>query len=227
MSDKKTISVAIDGPSGAGKSTIARILARELGYVYVDTGALYRTVGYAVLQQGIDPHDASAVEGLLPHINVTMGYADGVQRVYLNGDDVSDSIRTPEVSMAASAVSALPAVRKFLFCLQQDTARRENVIMDGRDIGTVVLPFADVKIFLTASAEERARRRFNELCEKGVQVRYEDVLEDMKVRDYNDSHRAAAPLKPADDAKLVTTDGNTLEESVALLKELVLTSLKG
>lgn len=227
MSERKTVAVAIDGPSGAGKSTIARILAKELGYVYVDTGALYRTVGYAALQQNIDPRDAAAVEALLPHINVTMGYADGVQRVYLNGDDVSDCIRTPKVSMAASAISALPAVRQFLFRLQQDTAHSENVIMDGRDIGTVVLPFADVKIFLTASVEERARRRFEELRDKGAVVLYEDILEDMKVRDYNDSHRDAAPLKPAEDAQIVTTDGNTLEQSVALLKDLILKSLKG
>ena len=227
MTEKKTVAIAIDGPSGAGKSTIARILAKELGYLYVDTGALYRTVGYAVLQQNIDPKDDKSVAALLPKIAVTMGYANGEQRVFLNGEDVSDYIRTPEVSMAASAVSALPKVREFLFHLQQDTAHRENVIMDGRDIGTVVLPFADVKIFLTASAEERARRRLLELVEKGTQVTYEEVLEDMKVRDYNDSHRATAPLKPAEDAKLVNTDGINLEQSVALLKELILTSLKG
>lgn len=227
MSEKKAVAVAIDGPSGAGKSTIARILAKELGFLYVDTGALYRTVGYAALQENIDPHDAETVGSLLPKITVTMGYVDGEQRVFLNGKDVSDFIRTPEVSMAASAVSALPEVRKFLFCLQQDTARRENVIMDGRDIGTVVLPFADVKIFLTASAEERARRRLLELVEKGIEVTYEEVLEDMKVRDYNDSHRATAPLKPADDAQLVNTDGIDLQQSVELLKNLILTSLKG
>ncbi len=227
MTEKKTVAIAIDGPSGAGKSTIARILAKELGYIYVDTGALYRTVGYAVLQQNIDPKDDESVVALLPSLTVSMGYANGEQRVFLNGEDVSGYIRTPEVSMAASAVSAIPKVREFLFCLQQDTARRENVIMDGRDIGTVVLPFADVKIFLTASAEERARRRLLELVEKGTQVTYEEVLEDMKVRDYNDSHRATAPLKPAQDAKLVNTDGINLEQSVALLKELILTSLKG
>ncbi|MBO5929554.1 MAG: (d)CMP kinase [Clostridia bacterium] len=227
MSEKKTVAVAIDGPSGAGKSTVARILAKELGFLYVDTGALYRTVGYAALQENIDPHDTEAVGSLLPNITVTMGYVDGEQRVFLNGKDVSDFIRTPEVSMAASAVSALPEVRKFLFNLQQDTAHRENVIMDGRDIGTVVLPFADVKIFLTASAEERARRRLLELVEKGTEVTYEEVLEDMKVRDYNDSHRATAPLKPADDAQLVNTDGIDLQQSVELLKNLILSSLKG
>lgn len=222
-----TVAVAIDGPSGAGKSTIARILAADLGFVYVDTGALYRTVGLAVLGAGLDVHDEAAVIPLLSTLQVSLGYRDGVQRVFLNGEDVSDRIRTPEVSMAASAVSALPAVRRFLFDLQQDTARRQNVIMDGRDIGTVVLPFAKVKIFLTASAEDRAQRRFEELCEKGVTTTYEEVLADMKQRDYNDSHRAAAPLRPAEDAVMVDTSGNTLEQSVALLKSLVEERLEG
>ncbi len=223
----KPISIAIDGPSGAGKSTIARFLAKELGYIYVDTGALYRTVGYAVLQRGIDPKDATAVEALLPNITVSMRYANGEQRVFLNGDDVSAHIRTPEVSMAASTTSAMPPVRQFLFRLQQDTARQTNVIMDGRDIGTVVLPFATVKIFLTASVEDRAERRYLELCEKGMDVTYEDVLADMKERDYNDSHRAAAPLKPAEDAVLVDTTGNTLQKSVEILKSVILNALKG
>ena len=222
-----TIAVAIDGPSGAGKSTIARILAADLGFVYVDTGALYRTVGLAALGAGLDVHDEEAVKPLLETLKVSLGYRDGVQRVFLNDEDVSNRIRTPEVSMAASAVSALPAVRRFLFDLQQDTARRQNVIMDGRDIGTVVLPFAKVKIFLTASAEDRAQRRFEELCEKGVATTYEEVLSDMKQRDYNDSHRAAAPLRPAEDAVLVDTSGNTLEQSVALLKSLVEERLEG
>lgn len=224
---QKYVSVAIDGPSGAGKSTIARVLAKELGFIYVDTGALYRTVGYAVLQKGIDSKDAAGVEALLPDITVSMGYVDGEQRVFLNGEDVSGKIRTPEVSMAASVTSAMPPVREFLFRLQQDTARTNNVIMDGRDIGTVVLPFADVKIFLTASAEDRAQRRFLELQEKGMDVVYEDVLKDMKERDYNDSHRAAAPLKPADDARLIDTSGNTLEQSIALLKQVIVDTLKG
>ncbi len=223
----KTVSVAIDGPSGAGKSTIARVLAKELGYLYVDTGALYRTVGYAVLQQGIDPADSAAVEALLPNITVSMRYVDGEQRVFLNGEDVSTYIRTPQVSMAASTTSAMPPVRQFLFRLQQDTARQNNVIMDGRDIGTVVLPFASVKIFLTASAEDRAQRRFLELREKGLDVTYEAVLADMKERDYNDSHRAAAPLKPAEDAVLVDTSGNTLEQSIEILKAVILNALKG
>lgn len=224
---RNTVAIAIDGPSGAGKSTISRTLAAEFGFVYVDTGALYRAVGLAVLGRGIDPHDEAAVTPLLSELQVSLGYADGAQRVFLNGEDVSDRIRTPEVSMAASAVSALPPVRKFLFDLQQDTARRQNVIMDGRDIGTVVLPFADIKIFLTASPEDRAQRRFEELKLKGMDVTFDDVLSDMKQRDYNDSHRAAAPLRPADDAVLVDTSGNTLEQSVKLLKDLVAERLKG
>ncbi len=227
MTTRNTVAIAIDGPSGAGKSTISRALAADFGFVYVDTGALYRAVGLAVLGRGVDPHDEAGVTPLLSELDVSLGYADGVQRVFLNGEDVSDRIRTPEVSMAASAVSALPPVRKFLFDLQQDTARRQNVIMDGRDIGTVVLPFADIKIFLTASAEDRAQRRFEELKLKGMDVTFEDVLNDMKQRDYNDSHRAAAPLRPADDAVTVDTSGNTLEQSVALLKELVAERLKG
>ncbi len=226
MCETKTpIAVAIDGPSGAGKSTIARILAAQLGFLYVDTGALYRTVGYAVLGRGLDPKNAAQVEPFLKEITVELRHQNGEQRVWLNGEDVSDRIRTPEVSMAASAVSALPAVRQFLFNLQQDTARRQSVIMDGRDIGTVVLPFAKVKLFLTASAEDRAQRRFEELQLKGVDTTYEAVLADMKERDYNDSHRATAPLKPADDAILLDTSGNTLEQSVALLKATILTAL--
>jgi cytidylate kinase len=216
-----TIAIAIDGPSGAGKSTIARILAQKLGYIYVDTGALYRATGYAVTARGVDYHDAAAVEALLPSLSVSLRYVDGAQRVYVGDEDVSDKIRTPEMSMAASAVSAQPPVRAFLFQLQQDIAAENNVIMDGRDIGTVVLPHAQVKIFLTASAEDRARRRYEELIEKGQDVTYEDVLADMKERDYNDSHRAIAPLKPADDAVLVDTTGYELEQSVERLATLV------
>ena len=227
MTTKATVAIAIDGPSGAGKSTIARVLAAELGFVYVDTGALYRTVGLAALRRGLDPHDVAAVEPMLAELQVSLGYAEGSQRVFLNGEDVSDQIRTPEVSMAASAVSALPPVRRFLFDLQQDTARRQNVIMDGRDIGTVVLPFAQIKIFLTASAEDRAQRRYEELIAKGSAVTFEEVLRDMKERDYNDSHRAAAPLCAAEDAVLVDTTGNTLERSVEILKKLVMERLKG
>lgn len=222
----RTVAVAIDGPSGAGKSTIARILAKELQYIYVDTGALYRGVGYATLKRGITPTDADSVVGLLPSLQVELRYVEGVQRVFVNGEDVSDLIRTPEVSMAASAVSALPPVRQYLFSLQQDMAAEFNVIMDGRDIGTVVLPNAQVKIFLTASAEDRATRRYEELKEKGVDTTYEEVLADMKQRDYNDEHRAAAPLKAAEDAVLVDTSGNTLEQSVAMLKQIVMERLE-
>lgn len=221
----KTIAVAIDGPSGAGKSTIARILAQELHYIYVDTGALYRAVGYALLQNGVALTDTVAVEAALPALNVELRYVDGLQRVFVNDIDVSDHIRTPEVSMAASKVSALPAVRQFLFGLQQNTAAAHNVIMDGRDIGTVVLPHAQVKIFLTASAEDRAKRRYAELQEKGVATTFDEVLADMKKRDYDDTHRATSPLKAADDAVRVDTSGNTLEQSVAALKQVVLDKL--
>ena len=215
------VAIAIDGPSGAGKSTIAKRLAATLGFVYVDTGAMYRTVGLATLRRGIKSEDTAAVIAALSDIDVSIAYVGGAQRVFLNGEDVSDQIRTPEVSMAASTTSAIPEVRKFLFETQQKLARENNVIMDGRDIGTVVLPNAKVKIFLSASVEDRARRRYDELKEKGMDVSFEDVLEDMKQRDYNDSHRDVAPLKPADDAVSVDTTGNTLEESVALLESIV------
>ncbi len=221
MSSVTPIAIAIDGPSGAGKSTIARILAKELQYIYVDTGALYRAVGYTALQNDISIYDAKAVESLLPSLEVSLEYQNGEQRVFVNRVDVTDHIRTPAVSEAASAVSAIPCVRAFLFALQQNMAKTQSVIMDGRDIGTVVLPHAQVKIFLTASAEDRAKRRFDELVAKGMDVRYEDVLSDMRVRDQRDSERAAAPLKPADDAVLVDTSGNSLEQSVALLRQIV------
>ncbi len=217
----QTIAIAIDGPAGAGKSTIARILAKEIAYIYVDTGALYRAVGYFMLEKGVAPGDADAVTPLLERLDVSLQFVDGVQQVILNGENVSDKIRTPAVSMAASAVSAIPAVRQFLFDLQQNMAKTHNVIMDGRDIGTVVLPWAQVKIFLSASPEARAHRRFEELQLKGETVTFEEVLADMKQRDYNDSHRAVAPLKPAEDAIMVDTSGNTLEQSVELLKSIV------
>lgn len=218
---EKRFAVAIDGPSGAGKSTIAKLLANELGFLYVDTGALYRAIGYYVLESGGRPDDAEFVEKHLPKLSVELKYISKLQCVFVNGVNVTDFIRSPEVSMAASAVSAIPAVRLFLLNLQRDTALKNNVIMDGRDIGTVVLPNADIKIFLTASVEDRARRRYEELTLKGVDVSYEKVLDDMKKRDYDDSHRAAAPLKAAPDAVTVDTTGNTLEQSVNILKGLI------
>ena len=212
------INVAIDGPAGAGKSTISRKAAETLGYIYIDTGALYRTVGLAALRKGIDidnPEDIVTV--LTEDLTVELKFIDGAQRMFLNGEDVSDFIRTPEASMAASRVSAVPKVREFLFDLQKKMARENNCIMDGRDIGTVVLPDAKVKIFLTASPEARAERRYKELIEKGMDVKIEDVLADINERDYNDSHRAIAPLKQADDAVLCDTSELTLEESISLI----------
>ncbi len=212
--DKKIFSVAIDGPSGAGKSTIARSVAREMGILYVDTGAIYRTVGYCAFSKGVDPKDTEVVVALLPEISIDMSYGDdGLQRMALNGEDVTDKIRLPEISMYASHVSAIPAVRAFLMEMQRSAARKQSVIMDGRDIGTVVLPDADVKIFLTASAEDRAQRRYDELVQRGTPKDYDELLEEIKLRDHNDSSRAAAPLKAAEDAILVDTTGNTFEQS--------------
>jgi len=219
--NKKPISVAIDGPSGAGKSTIARLLANELGFLYVDTGALYRAIGYSVIKRGGDPKSMADVEGMLDTMRVELRHVDGQQRVFVDNGDVTEYIRTPEISMAASAVSAIPSVRAFLLELQRETARRENVIMDGRDIGTVVLPDAGVKIFLTATAEERARRRYDELIERGTAVIFDDVLADIIKRDHDDSTRAAAPLRRADDAIEVNTTGFELEQSVALMRKIV------
>ena len=213
--------IAIDGPAGAGKSTIAKILAKELELIYVDTGALYRTIGYYVTSLGVDTADTDAVVAALDGLKVELGYVDGVQRVFANGEDVSDLIRTPAMSMAASAVSAIPAVRAYLLDTQRGIAATHSVVMDGRDIGTVILPDAKVKIFLTASPESRAKRRFDELQQKGDPATYEEVLADMIKRDYDDSHRAIAPLKQAEDAIPVDTSGETLEQSVAKLKEVV------
>ncbi len=217
-----TYAIAIDGPAGAGKSTVARRLARELQFLYVDTGALYRAIGYRMQQAGIDPADAAAVTAALPDTAVSLQYVAGEQRVFLGDTDVSDSIRTPEVSMAASAVSAIPAVRQFLLQVQRDMAARHSVIMDGRDIGTTILPRADVKIFLTASPESRARRRYKELLEKGVDTTYEAVLADMEKRDYDDAHRAASPLRRAADAVLVDTSHDDLAGSIRRVKEVIL-----
>ena len=219
---KKHISIAIDGPSGAGKSTLARLAAKHFGYIYVDTGAIYRCVGLFVLRAGADPSDTDAVERLLSEIDIEMRYdGQGVQRMLLCGEDVSSDIRLPEVSMYASKVSAIPAVRRFLLGMQREMAEKHDVVMDGRDIGTVVLPDADVKIFLTASANERARRRYEELCTKGLEVSFDEVLADMIQRDRNDESRAAAPLKAADDAVLLDTTGNTLDESAELIIKTV------
>ena len=215
------INVAIDGPAGAGKSTIAKAAAKKLGYIYVDTGALYRAVGVYSLRNGVDTTDGEAVAKTLPSVSVELKFQDGVQHVYLNGEDVSEEIRTPQASMAASHVSAVPAVRQFLFDLQRDIAAKNNCIMDGRDIGTVVLPHAQVKIFLTASPEARAKRRFIELQAKGAKDTFEQVLADLKQRDYNDSHREVAPLKPADDSVLVDTTALTLEASVEKVIEVI------
>ncbi len=208
------INVAIDGPAGAGKSTISRSAAKELGFIYVDTGALYRAVGVYALRNGIDSKNADEVGKSLEKITVELKFVGDVQHVFLNGEDVSEEIRLPEASMAASNVSAIPAVRAFLFDLQRDIAAKNNCIMDGRDIGTVVLPDARIKIFLTASPEIRAMRRYKELVQKGAKDTYEEVLSDLKIRDYNDSHREIAPLKPAEDSVTVDTSGLDLEQSV-------------
>lgn len=216
------VSVAIDGPSGAGKSSMARRLAAELGYTYVDTGAMYRAVGLYALRAGKDPADNGAVEALLPQVHLDILLKDGTQHVLLNGEDVSAAIRAEEVGMAASAVGANPAVRAFLLDTQRNLARSRDVLMDGRDIGTVVLPDATVKIFLTASPEARAQRRFAELQAKGEQADFETVLADIRRRDDQDTHRAAAPLRRAEDALLVDTSELDIEQSFALLKKTIL-----
>lgn len=213
--------VAIDGPAGAGKSTIAKRLAKDMGFIYVDTGALYRAIGLYTLRKGVDIHDTEGVIGLLPEIQVDIKYVGDEQHVFLNGEDVNGLIRTEPVSMAASAVSAVPEVRTFLLETQRGLARRYSVVMDGRDIGTVILPDAECKIFLTAKPEVRAKRRYDELVAKGVKAAFEDVLEDLKRRDWDDSHREVAPLKLADDGIEVDTSGLELEESVALVKDIV------
>ena len=215
-------SIAIDGPSGAGKSTLARRLAQELGFLYVDTGAIYRTVGLAARRQGIDPADAAAVAALLPGLSITMGYGeDGLQHMALNGEDVTTAIRENEISAYASKVAAIPAVRDFLLEMQRRTAREHDVIMDGRDIGTVVLPQADLKIYLTAAAEARAERRFRELLERGQKAEFERVLAEVIERDRRDTERETAPLRRADDAVTADTTGLDLEESFQLLLGLI------
>jgi cytidylate kinase len=216
-----SINVAIDGPAGAGKSTLARKAAAALGYIYVDTGALYRTVGLYSIRKGYDTKDAEKVISTLPEIDIKLGFVGTEQRVFLNGEDVSDAIRTPEASMGASNVSAIPKVREFLLDLQKDIAKNNDCLMDGRDIGTVVLPDAQVKIFLTASPEIRADRRYKELIEKGMDVNYDDVLDDIIKRDYQDSHREIAPLKAADDAVILDTSSFDREESLNALLDIV------
>lgn len=211
------INVAIDGPAGAGKSTLAKAVAQRLGFIYVDTGALYRAIALFVLQRGADVYDRVAVAAMLPMIDIELKYVGGEQRVYLCGENVSKIIRTPEVSAGASAVSAIAKVREFLFDLQIEMAQKNNVVMDGRDIGTVVLPNADVKIFLTASAEARAKRRYDELVQKGHDVEFEAVLKSVNERDEQDMNRAIAPLKQAKDAILIDTTELDLEESEDLL----------
>lgn len=215
------INIAIDGPSGAGKSTLSRKLAAELGFVYVDTGAMYRTVGLYVYRNAIKPDDVASVSDALTNIEVSLGFIDGEQHVYLNGEDVSADIRLHEVSQYASLVSAIPAVRQFLFEMQQKLAAENNVIMDGRDIGTVVLPNAELKIFLTASAEDRASRRYRELIARGQSVDYDRILADVVKRDEQDMNRAVAPLKPAEDAVILDTSGFEFEQSLALLLKTV------
>lgn len=214
------INVAIDGPAGAGKSTVAKAAAKELGYIYVDTGALYRTIALNAVRNGVIDDNDKIIE-MLADTEVELKYIDGVQAVYLNGEDVSSLIRTPEISMGASNVSAIPKVREFLLELQRDIARKNNVIMDGRDIATVVLPNADVKIFLFASPECRAERRYKELIEKGEDVKYEDVLADVNQRDYQDSHREIAPLKPSEDSVMCDTSELNLEESIQAVINIV------
>ena len=215
-------SIAIDGPSGAGKSTLAKRLAQELGFFYVDTGAIYRTVGLAARRRGIDPSDAANVEAMLPGLTITMGYGkDGLQHMFLNGEDVTQAIRENEISACASKVAAIPAVRDFLLEMQRKTAREHDVIMDGRDIGTVVLPQADVKLFLTASPEARAERRCWELLERGQQADFDRILQEVMERDRRDMERETAPLRQGPDAVLADTTGLDLEGSFRLLLGLI------
>ena len=213
--------IAIDGPSGSGKSTLAKRLSAELGFVYVDTGALYRAIGLFVYRAKIDPKNAVAVEAVLPEISVNIKYVDGEQKTFLGDEDVSSDIRLPEISMYASAVSAIPAVRAFLLGLQRDIIKSNNVIMDGRDIGTVIMPDANVKIFLISNNETRAQRRCEELLLKGVQTTYEEVLADLEKRDANDSSRAVAPLVPASDATFLDNSLFTPDQTFARALEII------
>lgn len=220
---KKVYSIAIDGPAGAGKSSIAKQVAKELGFVYVDTGAIYRTVGYHMNLMGIGPKDTDGITRLLDDVNLSITYDEaGLQHMILNGRDVTDEIRTPEMSKIASLISAQSCVREFLLDMQRNVAKEHNVIMDGRDIGTVVLPHADLKIYLTASAQERARRRMLELEAKGQKMKYETVLREIEQRDHQDMTRAIAPLKKAKDAKLIDTTELDLQGSIAAVKAAIM-----
>ena len=218
----KTVSIAIDGPAGAGKSTIARRLAKELGYVYVDTGAIYRTVAYFFDTWGISPKDIDGITRYIDELNIDIWYdEDGLQHMYMNNIDVTDDIRTPEISQKASLISAHSIVRDMLLDMQREVAEQFNVVMDGRDIGTVVLPNATVKIFLTASAEVRARRRTNELLAKGKKVSYEQVLKDIQQRDYQDTHREVAPLKMCRDSVKLDTSDMDIEQVLQEMKNII------
>lgn len=216
-----SINIAIDGPAGAGKSTVAKGIAKKLGYIYVDTGALYRAIGVYAMRHSVDTKDAEGVGALLDDIKIELKFIDGTQRVFLCDEDVSEAIRTPDASMAASNVSAIPSVRAFLLDLQRDIAKKNNCLMDGRDIGTVVLPDAQIKIFMTADVEERAMRRYKELQEKGIDDSFEQVLKEMKERDFQDSNRPIAPLKPAEDSLIFDSTGHTLEQSIDELSALI------
>lgn len=217
--------IAIDGPSGAGKSVLAKALAKELGFKYVDTGAIYRTVGYYMYEHGIDISDAAAVESALEDVEIKLNYFDGTQHVLVNGIDPGDKIRLPEISMYASAVGAIPAVREKLLEVQREVARENNTVMDGRDIGTVILPGAEVKIFLSASLDDRARRRFRELREKGVETTFEEVRSDMEQRDLRDSTRALAPCVPAPDAVHLDNTGMTPDQTLSIALDIVRSKL--
>jgi len=221
----RIINIAIDGPSGAGKSTMAKLLAREFNFVYVDTGAMYRAIGLYILRQGIDSKDSGRICEALSNIHVDIRYEGESLRIFLNDEDVTELIRTPQISMYASEVSAIPQVRAFLFELQRNLAARQSVVMDGRDIGTVILPHADLKIFLTSSVEDRANRRHKELLGRGEHMDFEAVRSDIRRRDENDSTRQIAPLKPAPDAVIIDTSGNSVEQSFCVLKNVILERL--
>ncbi len=221
------INIAIDGPAGAGKSTVARAIAKDYGYIYVDTGALYRALAYKAINNGIDVKDEANVTEMLGSTKLDITYTEKGQRIILDGEDISDCIRTAQISMGASDISALPFVREWLLDMQKDIARKNDCIMDGRDIGTTILPDAQIKIFLTASVEERANRRYKELVAKGESITLEAVIEDVKTRDYNDSHRAVSPLKKADDAIEVDTTNLDFGQTVNTIKEIIDTHIGG